>query len=191
MQQQENCRSFRYFLHGFGIRVLSRRSRFLALLLWVTLSAYLALEVAGYARPWMQDRFPQGAYIALIFATKWILVLSVWLGVPMLVWALALGLTRRFHTFPPCSSCKKTDAYRWIKPEVFGWEQGRIFRYHCGFCGDWFLRFGKRFFILDENFTIRSYQTLVDGRRWETDRDPQVPAALLQSRRDAWKHWSA
>lgn len=81
----EDCRSLRYFLQGFGIRVFSRRPRFLAFLLWMIVSSYAALEIAGRARPWMHDRSPQGAYIALIFATKWILVLSVWFGIPAML----------------------------------------------------------------------------------------------------------
>lgn len=72
---------------------------------------------------------------------------------------------------------------------MFGWEQGRIFRYHCGSCGDWFLRYKGRFFILNEDLSIRAYQQMAGSKTWETDRNPQVPSALLNTSRDAWISW--
>jgi hypothetical protein len=120
----EDCRSLRYFLQGFGMRVLSRKPVLVALLLRLIASTFLAAELARYPLPWMQEKLSQGAYIALIFATKWLLV------------ALA---------------------------------------------GDVRMGAGAHLPV--------PLRLLPDGRHWEPDRDPQVPAALLTSQRDALIDW--
>lgn len=143
-----------------------------------TLRPYISLVVRSLPN-WRTSRIAVGFLLLALVGVAGMFLAS------FLIWGIAFVAFKLSHTFPPCSAgrCSSRD-YGWVIEEIFGWEQGRIFRYHCR-CGIGYLRYRSRFFVLSSDGSIVPFRRYSRDTGWVRDLDP-VPTLLRTARRDAW-----
>jgi hypothetical protein len=180
-------RSYRYFICGCLLRFANTGPGVALTCSWILGGVPLAICLKAVVDSYCRMRHLSGPACSLLGTAGIAAGLGIGSWIATLVtWILLKRYFAVKHKFPMCaeSRCVSESNYGWIKQEIFGWEQGRIFRYFCA-CGDHYLRYRNRFFSLNKDLTIAPYKRLDDDGIWIDDCDP-VPQELLATRRDVW-----
>ena len=163
--------SFTRFIYDIfaGITLVYGLLRLLWIILWVSVSGIAVVLL------WQLS----GAT-----ATNFELFLMV--GIPpltfaifLLLWAYKLILILLLFPFPECKQgkCQGINKYHWQPGMVYGkcnlnygWRRWRWHHYWCS-CGDHYVRIGRKFMSVTEDFETTPYKRVQGFRTWVDDCD--------------------